>query len=142
MSFSGEEKLRVSYEYTYLTCANSCAFQMHSHRALLIPEILQAIFKFTGSPRIPWTPNEKREHRCNLLRFALCCRAFARTALDVLWESLPSMQPSIKLLPVEDVQGCLVRLLPFLGRDMELAHLRRINARSCIVQLTANPGVD
>lgn len=88
---------------------------MHSHRALLIPEILQAIFEFTESLGYRnGSTAEKRKHQRYLLQLALCCRAFARTALDMLWEYLPSMQPLIKILPVKDIQGHLVRLLPLL----------------------------
>lgn len=45
-------------------------------------------------------PNGPHINRKGLLNIALTCKAFLEPALDTLWESLDSLLPLLKLLPL------------------------------------------
>lgn len=81
------------------------------HRALAIADILHNIFKHAVPIGWDWTDEAHDEYRYDLLRFALCCRAFAAPALDVLWQHMPSIDPLLHLLPLRQVDETWVRLL-------------------------------
>jgi hypothetical protein len=68
------------------------------HRALLVSELIGIIFQYLGELDLrSLSPNPKRS-------WAACartCRAWHEPALNLIWESLDSLLPLLKLFPRE-----------------------------------------
>ena len=68
------------------------AHKRHTHRALLVPEILLIIFKYitddSGKPFLP-----------TLAAIARTCRLFQRQVEGILWYKLPSISALYDILP-------------------------------------------
>jgi hypothetical protein len=63
------------------------------HHCLEIEELLRTVFQWVYMDRIPL------RGRCTLVSLAESCRIFTDTALDILWQELPTLVPLLKLLP-------------------------------------------
>jgi hypothetical protein len=55
--------------------------------------------------------SERGAMRSNLLSAALCCRAFKEISLDLLWRTIYSIIPLLKILPgIQEIQNTFARL--------------------------------
>ncbi|RDB30868.1 hypothetical protein Hypma_005895 [Hypsizygus marmoreus] len=77
------------------------------HPAWLIAEIQWQIFKHFSLPMQPWQswyhPSEKDERRARrrtLVSLARTCTALSEDALELLWDSMYSLIPLLRLIPV------------------------------------------
>ena len=98
---------------------------MSPHNALMIPEIITEI---VANLKLEVNDIRDPDRRKDLLSAALCCEAFKNPGLDVLWHTMDSIVPVLKLIPgMQRVQDQMV--LSF------YLHLSEPFLTSCVMQV-------
>jgi hypothetical protein len=96
---------------------------MTPHIALTIPEIISEIFKNVAHEYCAphsYESNEGKQSRRDLLSGALSCKAFMNPCLDLLWNTMVTILPLLKLIPeMEEIDGQLVSYFRIL-RSLDL----------------------
>jgi hypothetical protein len=89
---------------------------MAPHHALTIAEIISIILSNLRPMRLVIAGRAR-----DVLSAILCCKNFMEPGLDVLWHSMYSIRPLLRLIPgMREIDGRMVRLLSKLELVIEL----------------------